>query len=85
MVLKMKQVIYKCPYHLKHLLLSAVGEVVKNTFQKMVDTKLLQRVKLSTGDSEADNIAKNKYQLPPTEGYWSFVSVCTQYWMYCIL
>ena len=38
----------------------------------MVDAKLLQRVKLSTGDSEADNITMNKYQLPPTEGYWSF-------------
>ena len=69
--------IVKWPHHLKCLLLPAVGEVVKNTFQKMVDAKLLQRVKLSTGESEADNATVTKYQLPPTEGYWSFCD-CTQ-------
>lgn len=46
----------------------AVGEVVKKTFQKMVDAKLLQRVKISTGEAETDKVAPTKYQLPPIEG-----------------
>ena len=45
----------------------AVVEVVKKTFQKMVDTKLLQRVKISTGETEKDNVVPTKYQLPQTE------------------
>ena len=52
----------------------AVGEVVKNTFQKMVDAKLLQRVKMSTGEVETDKVPLTKYQLPPTEGNEVYVS-----------
>ena len=58
----------------------AVGEVVKKTFQKMVDAKLLQRVKLSTGEAETENVALTKYQLPPTEG----TGVSTKFILYII-
>ena len=67
---KMKQVVLKlriiCVQN--SLLSLAIGEVVKKTFQKMVDAKLLQRVKLSTRETETDNVTLSKYQLPPTEG-----------------
>ena len=47
----------------------AISEVVKRAFQKMVDVKLLQQVKLSTGDTETDDMAPSKFQLPPIEGF----------------
>lgn len=50
-----------------------VGEAVKKTFQKMVDVKLLQQVKLSTaGKTEGNKVAFGKCQLPPSEGCCSF-------------